>query len=354
MYESEGSASNSKKRRISTTDDNDVFCVASDAALAAAVANAQELAARASVRSCVDSDAALAAIASERKADTVGDVFCVASDAALAEAVANAQELAARALMRSCVDSDAVLAAVAAEREAEEAGVVAKAFECPCCFEHILPMNGVYMSPLNNERCGHMMCSVCFERFASGQIEKKELCRCPLCPAAKAHVIPGWLIQRHLGATAAAANSQNEQIHLNQVDGGRIRLWQCPTPDCTNRHLVPEGWDPKNIADSERVADCTGCGKQICLRCDVEEHAGFSCEQFKEWRAANASAETSYAKMLKTGLIKPCPNCAAPILKNDGCNFIICAKCKCKDGICWETGKPRWGPNSCGGGHQCH
>merc|ERR1711860_84522 len=125
-------------------------------------------------------------------------------------------------------------------------------------------------------------------------------------------------------------------------------------PDCTNRFFVPDGFDPSSVPDAERVVSCDGCHKNICVRCNVEEHAGFSCTQFEEWRKENAAADQSYADMMKAGLVKPCPNCAAPILKNDGCNFVTCTSCNSPNGMCWQTGKARYGANSCGGGHGCH
>lgn len=326
-----------KRARISVSDSEsaaDVLCLTPDLVLAERVAN----------RIAID-----AALAADRAEDDGDEVLCVSSDAALAAALATPAPS-----HRPDSNDDAEIAAVEAQKEADKAGLVAKAFKCPCCMEQVEPLEGVYMSLPANGNCSHMMCVICFRRYASGQIEKKELCRCPICPAAGAHVVPGWIIGQVLGPEAAHANDENEQIHLNQVDGGQISLWHCPTPDCTNQHLLPDGWDRTAIPDDARLLHCEGCGKRICIRCEAEDHVGFSCEQFVEWRKANASAETSYAELLNSGLIKPCPNCAAPILKAAGCNFMTCSSCKCKNGMCWQTGKARWGPKGCGGGHQCH
>lgn len=356
VSQSSSPVSGKKRRRLDTDDEKaDVLCLTSDAALAAAAANAHALIFAVSDDAlCIASDAQVAIAAASAQELLVSaaieedaEVFCVASDEALAMAIKNLPDVSGI----NEISADAAIAAVAAEAEADEAGLVAETFECACCFEEVPPLEGVRMSPM---RCDHMMCLGCFKRYASAQIENKDLCRCPLCPAATAHLVPGWLIQRTLGKEAGDANSSNEQIHLNQVDGGKLSWWQCPTPDCRNRQLLPEDWEPSRVPDSERVVDCAGCGKRICLRCNVEEHAGYSCEQFEEWRRANASADTSYAALLQSGLIKPCPNCAAPILKTEGCNFMTCTSCKSPNGMCWETGKARWGPNGCGGGHQCH
>lgn len=236
---------------------------------------------------------------------------------------------------------------------ANEVGVAAQAFECQCCFDDVPEMTGLQMSPGING-CDHVLCPECFKRMISGQIEQKEPCTCPLCPATSPSVVPSWLVRRVLGDEMAAQLSTIEQIHLGQADGGQLRLWQCPTPDCTNRQVVDEDWDPEQVPDGERIVDCPCCKKRICVRCNVEEHQGFTCQQFKEWRQANDSSEQSYAEMMQQGLIKPCPNCTAPILKNEGCNFMSCPTCNDPDRMCWETGKKRYGPHGCGGGHNCH
>jgi hypothetical protein len=66
----------------------------------------------------------------------------------------------------------------------------------------------------------------------------------------------------------------------------------------------------------------------------------------------NERLDKKTQKLLKDTNVKPCPHCGFGTEKNDGCNFMTCTDCK--EHWCWETGKPRHGPNSCGGGHNCH
>lgn len=234
-----------------------------------------------------------------------------------------------------------------------ESGIVLEAFQCQCCFEDVPETTGLQMSPGANG-CDHALCPECFERMISGQIDKKEPCTCPLCPATSPSLVPGWLVRRVLGEEMAAKLSTIEQVHLGQADGGQLRLWQCPTPDCTNRLIMDDNWDAAQVPDAQRVVKCECCKKRICFRCNVEEHEGFTCQKFREWRQANDSSEQSYVEMTQQGLIKPCPNCAAPILKNEGCNFMTCPTCNDPNRMCWQTGKKRYGPTGCGGGHNCH
>lgn len=115
---------------------------------------------------------------------------------------------------------------------------------------------------------------------------------------------------------------------------------------------APEGVEP--LTEQERVVSCTACGKKICVLCMVEDHAGLTCEAFARWKEENESGDRAYADMVAEGLIKPCPNCNSPILKNEGCNYMTCPTCNDPNGMCWQTGKKRYGPDGCGGGHNCH
>jgi len=448
------------------------------------------------------------------------------------------------------------------EQEAHR-GLVAEAFECSCCMDDVEAYAGIRCAPGHPE-CEHKMCSGCFARLVEGQIEKKESLVCPLCPANRPAQIPSWLAGLVVGEQAQAQLVEIEQLHLSQVGGGTLRLWQCPTPDCQNRlaldpdwdariavkrqvfgvglppseargattqtraigarrlaplgpgpalfgpgpaalgpgrrlgggpaalaalfgpevpppveprpevpqkvpdtaftastqrpthcahsarlhhtagwlpfgeetgwlevdlgedvrllglaiqggflgtvsirprydvdwtpcsYVVPHTQDPDHIVDiecspvaarflrfdaeefigeaglrfevyvtdapegvsplseQERVVCCTACEKKICVRCMVEDHAGITCEAFARWKAENESGDSAYADMVAQGLIKPCPNCNAPILKTEGCNYMTCVTCNDRHGMCWETGKKRYGPTGCGGGHNCH
>ena len=113
--------------------------------------------------------------------------------------------------------------------------------------------------------------------------------------------------------------------------------------------------DGTDLAEmSYNLFKCPSCERDICLKCNCQEHDGYTCAQYAAWKAENEAGEEKFGGLLAGGVVKLCPNCASPIEKNDGCNFITCQHCKCKEGFCWETGKPRFGPNGCGGGHNCH
>ena len=171
-------------------------------------------------------------------------------------------------------------------------------------------------------------------------------------------------------------------MHLNKTYTAiGLQLWQCPILDCTfqgeiqSPHLQradngggggedegkaaaeedDEGGGEKPV-DKGRVFDCPSCRKRVCLACSVEEHSGFTCAAFQAWKKENDGGANAFKAMFDKGLLKPCPNpkCRAPIMKNEGCNFMTCGACNDPKRMCWVTGKARYGPAGCGGGHNCH
>lgn len=269
--------------------------------------------------------------------------------------------------------------AALARRAQGAEGVMVDAFTCPACMDEVAPLRGIALA---GDGCNDGLCAECFERLARSAIESKQMVLCPCCKAQ----VPGWLIRNFLTSDIADSYDSIEQMHLNQVEGGTLKFWYCPSPDCSNRRIIPSNWDAHDLAshysidkgprwwarwrqdkdqvedrqrrnadiEAARVIDCETCKKKICAPCNVEDHTGISCDEFQKWKADNEAADESFTMMIEKGLIKPCPNCAAPILKNEGCNFMTCSSCNSPEKMCWKTGKPRYGPNGCGGGHQCH
>ena len=96
---------------------------------------------------------------------------------------------------------------------------------------------------------------------------------------------------------------------------------------------------------------CSSCGYTYCKVCLNDYHEGITCEEYQTFKLAKMEAENE--KILSTCEMKPCPNpsCHTPILKNGGCQWMQCAKCKTY--FCWicmqETNDHAHKP-----GQQCH
>ncbi|XP_055766862.1 E3 ubiquitin-protein ligase RNF19A-like isoform X6 [Salvelinus fontinalis] len=112
----------------------------------------------------------------------------------------------------------------------------------------------------------------------------------------------------------------------------------CPAPDC-GYAVIAFGCAscPKITCGRE------GCGMEFCYHCKQLWHPNQTCDAARQQRAQSlrlrtfSSSSLSYSQESGAAAddIKPCPRCAAYIIKmNDGsCNHMTCAVCGCE--FCW-------------------
>ncbi|XP_029602811.1 E3 ubiquitin-protein ligase RNF19B [Salmo trutta] len=112
----------------------------------------------------------------------------------------------------------------------------------------------------------------------------------------------------------------------------------CPAPDC-GYAVIAFGCAscPKITCERE------GCGTEFCYHCKQLWHPDQTCDAARQQRAQSlrlltfSSSSLSYSQESGAAAddIKPCPRCAAYIIKmNDGsCNHMTCAVCGCE--FCW-------------------
>uniref|UniRef100_A0A7N6A6M8 RBR-type E3 ubiquitin transferase n=1 Tax=Anabas testudineus TaxID=64144 RepID=A0A7N6A6M8_ANATE len=112
----------------------------------------------------------------------------------------------------------------------------------------------------------------------------------------------------------------------------------CPAPDC-GYAVIAFGCAscPKITCGRE------GCGTEFCYHCKQLWHPNQTCDAARQQRAQSLrlrtvrSSSLSYSQESGAAAddIKPCPRCAAYIIKmNDGsCNHMTCAVCGCE--FCW-------------------
>jgi hypothetical protein len=77
---------------------------------------------------------------------------------------------------------------------------------------------------------------------------------------------------------------------------------------------------------------CAGCGRSFCWA-HGEAHAGTNCAEFSRGQQGVAAAAEDAAIAASS---KPCPRCAAPSMKVEGCNHIACPHCHAS--WCWVCG----------------
>ncbi|XP_053322025.1 E3 ubiquitin-protein ligase RNF19A [Spea bombifrons] len=138
----------------------------------------------------------------------------------------------------------------------------------------------------------------------------------------------------------------NDDVLMEKYEEFMLRRWLvadpdcrwCPAPDC-GYAVIAFGCAscPKLTCGRE------GCGTEFCYHCKQIWHPNQTCDAARQERAQSLrlrtirSSSVSYSQ--ESGAagddIKPCPRCAAYIIKmNDGsCNHMTCAVCGCE--FCW-------------------
>ncbi|XP_005995438.1 E3 ubiquitin-protein ligase RNF19A isoform X2 [Latimeria chalumnae] len=137
----------------------------------------------------------------------------------------------------------------------------------------------------------------------------------------------------------------NDDVLMEKYEEFMLRRWLvadpdcrwCPAPDC-GYAVIAFGCAscPKLSCGRE------GCGTEFCYHCKQLWHPNQTCDAARQQRAQSLrlrtirSSSISYSQ--ESGAaddIKPCPRCAAYIIKmNDGsCNHMTCAVCGCE--FCW-------------------
>ncbi|XP_022102326.1 ankyrin repeat and IBR domain-containing protein 1-like isoform X2 [Acanthaster planci] len=205
--------------------------------------------------------------------------------------------------------------------------------------------------------CTHQFCRDCWERYLTGKIKEGN---------AHGIVCPGYDCDRLVPVETIETLVSREmarrylQFDINAFVESNPKLKWCPVAGCGRAVHMPQqdpptpyatGSDRPSGASSpstppsiSHAVDC-GQGHIFCWDCSGDAHEPCCCENWKKWQdkiaeikpeeLASTDTETELAAnclWLVTNA-KPCPKCAAPIQKNDGCNHMKCTKCK--HDFCW-------------------
>ncbi|XP_035285801.1 E3 ubiquitin-protein ligase RNF19A-like [Anguilla anguilla] len=181
--------------------------------------------------------------------------------------------------------------------------------------------------------CPHRSCADCLRQYLRIEVSESRVnISCPEC-AERFHPHDVRLI---LGDRALA--DKYEEFMLRRWLAADPDCRWCPAPDC-GYAVIAFGCAscPKITCGRE------GCGTEFCYHCKQLWHPNQTCDAARQQRAQSLRLRTVRSSSLsfsqESGAtaddIKPCPRCAAYIIKmNDGsCNHMTCAVCGCE--FCW-------------------
>ncbi|KAJ8291089.1 hypothetical protein GJAV_G00021250 [Gymnothorax javanicus] len=181
--------------------------------------------------------------------------------------------------------------------------------------------------------CHHRSCADCLRQYLRIEISESRVNIC--CPECAERFNPHDI--RAILADRALMEKYEEFMLRRWLAADPDCRW-CPAPDC-GYAVIAFGCAscPKITCGRE------GCGTEFCYHCKQLWHPNQTCDAARQQRAQSLRLRTIRSSSLSysqesgaTGDdIKPCPRCAAYIVKmNDGsCNHMTCAVCGCE--FCW-------------------
>ncbi|MBN3288884.1 RN19A ligase, partial [Polyodon spathula] len=200
--------------------------------------------------------------------------------------------------------------------------------ECPLCLlRHARDRFPEIMT------CHHRSCADCLRQYLRIEISESRVnISCPECSERfNPHDI-------HLILNDDSLMEKYEEFMLRRWLVADPDCRWCPAPDC-GYAVIAFGCAscPKITCGRE------GCGTEFCYHCKQIWHPNQTCDAARQQRAQSLrlrtirSSSLSYSQESGAAAddIKPCPRCAAYIIKmNDGsCNHMTCAVCGCE--FCW-------------------
>jgi len=218
--------------------------------------------------------------------------------------------------------------------------------ECQVCFEVVTEEITV--------PCGHIVCKLCWEEYLKEKINTGNVSKLK-CPAYDcSELVPMSVIKTLI---PEEIYQKYQKFGLDKFVTGKTDIKWCPHPGCERAVRVPannpaENNDVQDAAASDtssdkkidsRNVDC-GLGHFFCWSCSKTAHDPCTCEVWAEWekevaervddkQGAQRAAEKASDDVWVGENCKPCPNCKAPIFKDDGCNHMTCYKCNHE--FCW-------------------
>lgn len=172
----------------------------------------------------------------------------------------------------------------------------------------------------------HFFCLDCAKKNAHNEIGKHkyklvcmsgDVCAATFSPAERRR----FLDEKSLEAL------ERMQFQAEVKEAGLEGLTNCPFCD------FAAICSPVEI-DKEFRCENPGCRKVSCRLCQRESHIPLSCD---EWKKENKISDRHILEEARTAaLLKNCPKCNVPILKENGCNSL---RCPCGAVMCDYCGK---------------
>jgi len=195
---------------------------------------------------------------------------------------------------------------------------------CDICFGTGEDDAGFELKDVYIGGCGHKACLSCVQTHVDAAIKNDQAqvtCFAPDCGAAIGGGDVHAILRGVTGGEEALASY--ERILTEAAMGKMGKLVYCPDTKC-GAPIVAEAAEPK--------ISCPYCKESFCLECKVPWHEGSTCEKYQEWKRENGEGDVAFERWQAENHTKPCPTCAAVVLRSEGCNCMTCKSPQCAGG----------------------
>ncbi|KAK4057099.1 hypothetical protein OIO90_001999 [Microbotryomycetes sp. JL221] len=183
-------------------------------------------------------------------------------------------------------------------------------FECGCCF------GDSALSTLVMCASGCQFCSDCVKMHAETQIGmRKYILPCMDVSGCKATFSDADIKGILSAASLAALHKIKQERELDEAE--LMGLEKCPK--CPFAIVIEN--------DLERLLRCQrdDCGFVSCRKCKKEDHLPRTCQEVEADSKIDSIHKIEEA--MSAALIRQCPKCSEPFIKEDGCNKMRCTSC---------------------------
>ena len=190
-----------------------------------------------------------------------------------------------------------------------------------------------------SEQCGHTLCSWCWDDYLTEEIKKYGIHALnTVCPIQKCNdCLPDSILSRFGGAMYKTHGIKTHFVNQCVQNGILVR---CPSPGCDLT---------SSSVSSTQMIKCI-CGNSYCFGCSNSTHTPASCIEMRAWKARQTSEDAT--ELFMRSFVKPCPKCAEPWTKPQGCNHVKCTKCNTD--FCFTCGQSHSFGGASGSFYKCN
>lgn len=188
--------------------------------------------------------------------------------------------------------------------------------ECQCCFTD----TPIVRSTQCTGTPSHSFCLDCAKGAALAQLELQRW-KFPCMDSSGCDAEFSSSEKRRFLSNEALVRAERLQQQEELKNAGIEGLEDCPR--CDYAEIYPP-------IEENRIFECKNeaCDMiSVCRLCRKEAHIPKSCEEYA--KDLGISQKNAIAEAMTDALIRKCPKCSTPIVKEEGCNKMTCSKCGC-------------------------